>query len=65
MKISKIPGLGRFGIFIDDVDFDHMTDEEWMEIGRLHLNSLVTIVRNASLTPTKYQQLMQNVYLLR
>jgi hypothetical protein len=22
MKISKIPGLGRFGIFVDDVDFD-------------------------------------------
>ena len=34
MKISKIPGLGRFGVFVDDVDFDHITDEEWMEIGR-------------------------------
>lgn len=59
MKISKIPGLGRFGIYIDDVDFDHMTDEEWMEIGQLHLSSLVTIIRNASLTTEKYQQLMQ------
>jgi alpha-ketoglutarate-dependent taurine dioxygenase len=59
MKISKIPGLGRFGTFIDDVDFDHITDEEWMEIGRLHLNSLVTIIRNVNLSPERYQVLMQ------
>ena len=39
MKISKIPGLGRFGIFIDDVDFNHLTDEEWLEIGK-HSNPL-------------------------
>ena len=58
MKISKIPGLGRFGVFIDDVDFDHITDEEWMEIGRLHVNSLVTILRNVNLTPEKYQKYM-------
>lgn len=59
MKISKIPGLGRFGVFIDDVDFDHITDEEWMEIGRLHVNSLVTILRNVNLTPEKYQEFMR------
>jgi hypothetical protein len=54
MKISKIPGLGRFGTFVDDIDFDHITDEEWLEIGKLHLNSLVTIIRNTNLTKTKY-----------
>ena len=54
MKISKIPGLGRFGSFVDEVDFDHITDEEWLEIGKLHLNSLVTIIRNTNLTKTKY-----------
>lgn len=59
MKTSKIPGLGRFGVFVDDVDFDHMTNEEWMEIGRLHLDNLVTIVRNVNLTPEKYQIMMQ------
>jgi alpha-ketoglutarate-dependent taurine dioxygenase len=56
MKISKIPGLGRFGIFIDDVDFDHITDEEWMEIGQLHLSSLVTILRDVKLTKEKFGQ---------
>jgi alpha-ketoglutarate-dependent taurine dioxygenase len=50
MKISKIPGLGRFGIFIDGVDFNHLTDEEWTEIGQLHLENFVTIIRDCNLT---------------
>jgi alpha-ketoglutarate-dependent taurine dioxygenase len=58
MKISKIPGLGRFGVFIDDLNFDHITDEEWSEIGRLHLSSLVTIIRNVNLTKEKYRHYM-------
>ena len=58
MKISKIPGLGRFGIFVDDVDFDHITDEEWMEIGRLHIKNLVTIIRNTNATLEQYNHRM-------
>jgi alpha-ketoglutarate-dependent taurine dioxygenase len=50
MKVSKIPGLGRFGIFIDDVDFEHMSDDQWMEIGQLHLENFVTIIRDCNLT---------------
>jgi alpha-ketoglutarate-dependent taurine dioxygenase len=53
MKVSKIPGLGRFGVYIDDVDFNTITDEEWMEIGKLHLEKLVTVVRNTNLTKEK------------
>lgn len=49
MKISKIPGIGRFGIFVDDVNFDTMTDEEWAEIGQLHIKNLVTIIRNCNM----------------
>lgn len=49
MKITKIPGLGRFGIFIDDVDFNTMSDEQWLEIGQLHLDNLVTIIRNTNM----------------
>lgn len=56
MKISKIPGLGRFGVFIDDLDFNNITDEEWMEIGKLHLESLVTIIRNVNVAPKEYQR---------
>jgi alpha-ketoglutarate-dependent taurine dioxygenase len=59
MKISKIPGLGRFGVFIDDVDFTTLTDEEWQEIGRIHLESLVTIIRNTKLDPFTYYDWMK------
>ena len=55
MKITKIPGLGRFGNFIDDLDFTTLTDEEWLEIGKLHLQSLVTIIRNVKLPPAEYE----------
>ena len=58
MKISKIPGLGRFGIFIDDINFDNITDEEWQEIGKLHLENLVTIIRDTNLDAFKYQELI-------
>ena len=49
MKVSKIPGLGRFGVFIDDVDFYSMPDDQWQEIGKIHLDTLVTIIRGADL----------------
>ena len=55
MKISKIPGLGRFGVFIDDLDFTKLTDDEWQEIGQLHLKTLVTIIRNVKLTAIEYE----------
>jgi len=59
MKITKIPGLGRFGIFIDDLDFNNITDDEWYEIGKLHLKSLVTIIRNTNLDPMTYAYWMR------
>ncbi len=55
MKITKIPGLGRFGVFVDDLDFTTMTDEQWHELGQLHLDSLVTIIRNVKLQPNEYE----------
>jgi alpha-ketoglutarate-dependent taurine dioxygenase len=50
MKVSKIPGLGRFGIFIDNVDFNTLSNEEWMTIGKLHMTNLVTIIRDCNLS---------------
>ena len=58
MKISKIPGLGRFGIFVDDVDLMSISDEEWMEIGRLHMQNFVTIIRNSKCTKERYGELV-------
>lgn len=59
MKITKIPGLGRFGVFIDDLDFNTITDEEWYEIGQHHLKSLVTIIRNAKVSLPEYERRMK------
>lgn len=60
MKISKIPGLGRFGIFIDDVDLTTITPDQWMEIGKLHLDSLVTIIRGNKVAPDVYYDLLKS-----
>ena len=58
MKVTKIPGLGRFGIFIDDVDLATISTEEWMEIGKLHLQHLVTIIRNSNCTKDRQADLI-------
>ena len=65
MKITKIPGLGRFGVFIDDVDLFNITDAEWNEIGQLHMKSLVTIIRNTNLDVKTYQNLIKKITLDR
>ena len=51
MKVTSVNGLGDYGIYIDDVDFNSMTEEQWMEIGSLHAKYLVTVVRNCNLLP--------------
>lgn len=55
MKISKIPGLGSYGQYIDNVDFNNLTDDQWLEIGKSHLKNLVTVIRNpVGLTKDKF-----------
>jgi len=55
MKITKIPGFGSYGQYIDDVDFTTLSNEEWMELGRSHLKNLLTIFRNhKGLTKDEY-----------
>ena len=58
MKVTKIPGLGRFGVYVDDVDLNNISDEEWMEIGKIHLESLVTIIRGSNIDYQRYYDLM-------
>lgn len=58
MKLTKIPGLGRFGVFVDDVDLNTISNEEWMELGQNHLQNLVTIIRNANIDYKRYAELM-------
>jgi alpha-ketoglutarate-dependent taurine dioxygenase len=50
MKITKIDGLGNYGVYIDDVNFEHITDDQWREIGDMHMKNLVTIIRDCNLS---------------
>ncbi len=58
MKISKIPGLGDYGVYIDDADLENISDEEWLELGKLHLKTLVTIFRNTNLSLERFEHLI-------
>jgi alpha-ketoglutarate-dependent taurine dioxygenase len=57
MKITKFP-VGNYGVIIDGLDLDHMTPEEWHEIGQLHLKNLVTIVRGSKCSVDKFSELI-------
>lgn len=59
MKVTKIPGLGRFGVYIDEVDLNNISNDEWMEIGKIHLESLVTIIRGCDIDYTTYYDLFK------
>lgn len=59
MKLSDIPGLGSFGVFVDDVDFENITDEEWLELGKLHLKKLVTIIRSTEFDKHSYYKFIR------
>jgi alpha-ketoglutarate-dependent taurine dioxygenase len=54
MKISRIPNFGSFGVFVDDVDMDVMSEEQWMELGQLFVKELVVIFRNINISKTQY-----------
>lgn len=52
----KISYPHSYAVYIDDIDFNHLTSEEWMEIGKLHINNLVTIIRNCNVDPNDIQK---------
>lgn len=45
MKIKKIDGFGSYGSFIEDVDLQHISDEEFKVIREDHGKNLLTIIR--------------------
>lgn len=44
----KVSSKHNYAVYIDGVDFDHMTDDQWLEIGQIHMDNLVTIIRNCN-----------------
>ena len=55
--ITKIPGFGDLGIYVDGVDFENMHDDEWLEWGRIHVKGCVTIFRKTKISANQYQHL--------
>ena len=54
MKVSPLNNFGSFGVFIDDVDMNEMTDDQWQEIGKLFIEKLVIIFRNINITKKQF-----------
>lgn len=57
MKITKFP-VGNYGIIIDGLDVNNVSDEEWKEIGKLHLKNLVTIIRGSKCNVNRFSKLI-------
>jgi hypothetical protein len=57
MKITKFP-TGAYGIIIDGLDLNNITAEEWQEVGKLHLQNLVTIVRGSKCSIDTFSKLI-------
>ena len=57
MKITKFP-VGNYGIIIDNLDLDNVTDEEWHEIGQLHLKNLVNIISGSNCGVNQFSELI-------
>ncbi len=57
-RITDIPNLEGYGVFVDDLDFKNLTRKEWMDLGKLHMNKLVMIIRKTGLKKKSYIQVM-------
>lgn len=61
ITISKIPGLGDYGVFVDGLDLQNIDLEEWKSVyGDLHLRSFVTIFRNTKVDATRFGRLVSS-----
>ena len=52
-RITDIPELEGYGVFVDDLDFKNITLDEWMDLGKLYMNKLVMIIRKTKLKKKK------------
>lgn len=59
MKITPIPELEGFGVFVDDIDFKHLTRDEWMSLGQLQMEKLVMVIRNTGINVNHFYKVMK------
>ena len=58
-RISDIPNLEGYGVFVDDLDFKNLSRKEWMDLGKLHMDKLVMIIRKTGLQKQSFLQVMR------
>lgn len=54
MKISRIPNFGSFGVYVDDIDMNRITEEEWHKLGRLFIDELLVICRGIKMDKKQF-----------
>ena len=58
-RITDIPNLEGYGVFVDDIDFKHLTRSEWMDLGKLSMQKLVMIIRSTGLDNRSFHQVIK------
>ena len=57
--MSPIPNLEGYGVFVDDIDFNHLTRDQWMSLGKLQMEQLVMIIRRTGININRFHQVMK------
>ena len=59
IRITDIPNLEGYGVFVDDIDFKTLTRDQWMDLGKLHMKKLVMIIRKTGLDKRSFHQVIK------
>lgn len=54
MKITKISNFGNFGVYVDNVDMNQISQDEWNELGKLFVKELLVIFRNINISKQQF-----------
>jgi len=55
MKLTPIPNFSNLGVYVDDLDFQNLSVEQWVDLkNQLYSKYLLIIFRNANLPLTDY-----------
>ena len=59
IRITNIPNLEGYGVFVDNIDFRNLTRNEWMDLGKLSMQKLVMIIRSTGLDNRSFHQVIK------
>ena len=59
MKITPIPELKGYGVFVDGLDIKQLTRDQWMSLGKLQMEQLVMVIRNTGININHFHKVMK------